>query len=440
MSDQETGAGDKKVNVGKKSNTFLGVGLALVLATAAFFSGFQFGAGQSNELQMQAGLFSFFSSASSPSEDADLEEFWRVWNLLDLKFVSSSSTDPLTTEEKIEGAIDGLVDAYGDPYTIFLPPADAEQFEDDISGNFGGVGMEVGIRDSMVTVISPLPNTPAEQSGVLAGDVVVKIDGKSTEGMGIDQAVKLIRGEPGTDVILTVYREGESEFKEITVTRDIIKIPTIETELIDDVFVIKLYNFNALSEMEMQKALREYVSEGHEKLILDLRGNPGGFLQSAVAISSFFLPTGKVVVRESFGENLPEQVYRSQGRVVDDFNKDNFVVLINGGSASAAEILAGALKEHGVATVIGQRTFGKGSVQELIDLPSGSSLKVTVARWLTPEGVSFSEGGLEPGVKITRTPEQVIAEEDPQLDGALLWLKGNRDIGDKQDELETVME
>lgn len=421
---------DKEVN--KKSNTFLGIGLALVLAIAAFFSGFEFGSERSSELLMQAGLFSIFASTPQPADEINLDEFWRVWNLLDNKFVSSSSTDPLSVEERVRGAIDGLVDSYGDPYTIFLPPADAEQFEDDISGNFGGVGMEVGIRDDMVTVISPLPDTPAEQSGVLAGDVIVRIDNKATDGMGIDAAVKLIRGEPGTDVVLTVYREGEIEFKDITVTRAIIKIPTIETEVVEDVFVIKLYNFNALSEMETQKALREYVSGDHKKLILDLRGNPGGFLQSAVAISSFFLPTGKVVVRESFGDNLPEQIYRSQGRVVGDFNTDNFVVLINGGSASASEILAGALKEHDVATVIGERTFGKGSVQELINLPSRASLKVTVARWLTPEGVSFSEGGLEPGVKISRTPQQVIEDADPQLDGALRWLKGERDIADKQ--------
>ena len=194
-----------------------------------------------------------------------------------------------------------------------------------------------------------------------------------------------------------------------------------------DVFIIRLFNFNAIAEMEMQKALRAYVNSGAQKMVIDLRGNPGGFLQSAVSIAGYFLPTGKVVVRENFGENVDEQVFRSQGKDLREYTPEDVVVLINGGSASASEILAGALQEHGIATLIGETTFGKGSVQELVRLPYDSSVKVTVARWLTPNGRSISAGGLAPDIEIRRTPQQFLDGEDPQLDAALEWLSGEKD-------------
>lgn len=414
----------------KKGYGLLAFGLALVFATAAFFSGVQLGSNVSAAGDQEANIFSFFQSKTEPADGVELDEFWRVWNLLEEKYVSGTSTT-ITDEDRVTGAIEGLVDSYDDPYTIFLPPQEAEEFEENISGNFSGVGMEVGIRDDVVTVIAPLPDTPAEKAGVLAGDIVTRIDGASTEGMSIDEAVKRIRGEKGTEVVLTIYRAGEIEFREIPIVRDTITIPTIKTQQRGDTFVIALYSFNAISEMKMQEALREYTQSGATKLILDLRGNPGGFLQSAVAIASYFLPSGKVVVKESFGENAEEQVFRSQGRTLGQYEPEEMVVLINGGSASASEILAGALKAHDAATLIGQTTFGKGSVQELVNLPSGSSLKVTVARWLTPDGTSISEGGLDPDIEIKRTPQQVIADEDPQLEAAFEWLAGNKDIAEK---------
>lgn len=413
----------------QKSNVFLGAGLALVLATASFFSGLHIGSGELDRVQAEAGLFSFFSSKTAPANDADLSEFWRVWNLLDQKFVTSTTTKTLTTQEKIEGAISGLVKSYGDPYTVFLPPEEAGMFEEDISGNFSGVGMEVGLREGVVTVIAPLPDTPASKAGVLPQDVIVKIDGKVTDGMNIDEAVRLIRGEAGTEVVLTIYREGELEFLTIPIVRDTIAIPTVKTSVEGDVFVISLYSFNALAEMRMQEALREYVTSGKRKLILDLRGNPGGFLQSSVSIASYFLPAGAPIVREGFGEGKDEEVYRSLGRDLREYAPEAMVVLVDGGSASASEILAGALQEHGVATLMGEQTYGKGSVQELISLPTGSSLKVTIARWFTPDGVSISEGGLTPDIVIERTPQQIIEGVDPQLEGAVKYLNGDTTVG-----------
>ena len=411
----------------------LALTLILALVASSFISGFQFGREASaSGSEQTAGLFSFFTTQASEPESIDLGQFWRVWALMEDRFVAASSSAPTSQEERVHGAISGLVDAYDDPYTVFLPPQDAESFSEDISGNFGGVGMEVGMRDGVVTVIAPLPNTPAERSGLIAGDVIVRIDGESTEDMSIDEAVQRIRGEKGTDVTLSIYREGEFELRDITVTRDTISIPTVDTESVDDeIFVIRLYSFNALAEVRMQEALREYVLSGADDLVLDLRGNPGGYLQSAVAIASYFLPAGKVVVREQHGDDS-EKLYRSQGRTLRGFDPDTMVVLIDNGSASASEILAGALREHGVATLLGQSTFGKGSVQELIKLTDGSSLKVTVARWLTPEGTSISDGGLDPDITITRSPEERLAGEDPQFEAALRLLRGEEVVDEAE--------
>lgn len=404
----------------------LGVGymLAMCVAIGAFYSGLQIGSGTQGEGQM-AGLFSLFYSAPvEESADPDLTEFWKVWDLLEEKFAAASSTDALSVEERIEGAIGGLVGAYDDPYTTYLPPADAAAFDEDISGNFSGVGMEVGMRDSLITVIAPLPDTPAFMAGVMAGDVIVKIDDVSTEDMTIDKAVKLIRGEKGTEVVLQMYREGETEFLEVPIIRDTINIPTVKTEETAEAFVIAIYSFNAVAETQVQEALEAYLDSGKEKLVLDVRGNPGGFLQSAVGIASYFLPAGKVVVQEQFSDNSKNDVFRSRGRQIQLFSPDSLVVLVNGGSASASEILAGALQDHEVATIIGTQTFGKGSVQELVKLDGGSSLKVTVARWLTPSGTSISNGGLTPDIIISRTADQVLAGEDPQKTAALRFLDG----------------
>jgi len=398
----------------------LGVGLSLALAFAAFFSGLQMGVGNQGQ---QASLGDFFFRDAQVSSEVDLDEFWLVWNLLEEKFVVASTTNTISKEKRIEGAIQGLVSAYDDPYTVFLPPKESEQFHQDIAGNFSGVGMEVGMRDNTVTVIAPLPDTPAERSGLISGDRIIRIDGTSTEGMSIDEAVGLIRGEKGTEVVLTIYREGKTEFTEISIIRDTINIPTVRSRVDGDVFIIELYSFNALAESKVQEALREYVESGADKIILDLRANPGGYLQSAVSIGSYFLPAGAVIVREGFGEDEDEHVYRSQGKMLGVHAPKKMVVLVDQGSASASEILAGALQEQGVATLIGVKTFGKGSVQELVELGTGASLKVTIARWFTPNGRSISENGLEPDIEVTLPLDGVGDGNDVQLETALEYLR-----------------
>ena len=398
-----------------------GIALALLFATAAFFSGIEVGAHKSAGISNTASLGSFF--APKANENVNMGEFWRVWEILDKKFVSSTTTKAVTDEKKLQGAVAGLVASYGDPYTVYFPPADAEIFNGDIAGNFSGVGMEIGMQKDVLTVIAPLPETPAEKAGLRSKDVLVKIDGVTTEGMAVDEAVKKIRGEKGTTVKFTIFREGVTDLIEIPVVRDTINIPTSKVEEKDGVYIIHLYNFSAQSEQNMEKALRGFMTSGKTKLILDLRGNPGGYLQSAVKIASYFLPVGKVVVRESYGPNVAEDVYRSEGRDLHPYRDFKTVVLIDGGSASASEILAGALHEQNVATLIGDTTFGKGSVQELVQMDSGASLKVTIARWLTPNGHSISHSGLEPDIKIKVTEEDRKAGKDVQLNAALDFLK-----------------
>ena len=415
----------------QKSYGSLALVMALLLAVGTFAAGLQVGQGVAGP--QVAGLYEFFfpkQDVVATDSRPNMDEFWKVWDLLEEKYISASSTE-VTAEERIQGAIEGLVDTYEDPYTVYMPPEDAASFGEEIAGNFSGVGMEVGIRENLVTIIAPLPETPAEKAGLIAGDVIVRIDGVTTEDMRIDEAVQLIRGEKGTVVELVIFREGEDEFITIPVTRDTIEIPTVKTEKRDDVFVISLYSFNAVSEEKMRDAVIEYSQSGAKSLVLDLRGNPGGYLQSAVTIASYFLPSGKVVVIEESGEATEQQIFRSRSRGQESpFNNKNLVVLVDNGSASASEILAGALKDHDSATVIGIDTFGKGSVQELVELEDGSSLKVTVARWLTPSGVSISEGGLKPHIEIARTPAQRLAGEDPQLDAAVRFLHGEEVVSE----------
>lgn len=350
----------------------------------------------------------------------DFEPFWKAWNIINEKYVSA---DGPNNQEKVFGAIGGLVASLGDPYSFFLPPQEASMFEQDVAGYFGGVGMHVGMRDNVLTVISPLKGTPAESAGVLAGDQIIEIDEEPTFDMSVDEAVYKIRGEVGTVVKLGIYREGEDEPIEIEVTRDTINIPVMDTELRDDgVFVISLYSFSGTAPTLFRDALREFVETGSSKLVIDLRGNPGGYLEVAVDMASWFLEQGKVVVREDQGRNGEGKTFRSVGY---NLNKDVFhgrikmVVLVDRGSASASEIFAGALREHGIALLVGQKTFGKGSVQELVPLTEDTSIKLTVARWLTPKGVSISENGIVPDFEVEYTKEDAEAKHDPQMEKAV---------------------
>jgi carboxyl-terminal processing protease len=340
------------------------------------------------------------------------DAFWKVWGILDQKHVNAAST---TAQQKIYGAIEGLASSYGDPYTVFFPPVESKMFKEDIAGDFEGVGMEIGIKNKQLQVVSPIKDSPADKAGVKAGDLILSIDGTSTASMSTDQAVKLIRGPKGTAVKITFVPVGTTKSVVRTLIRDVINIPTLDTSTKPGgIFVIRLYSFTATSPDLFRNALRSFVLSGDHKLVLDLRGNPGGYLDAAWDMASYFLPAGKVVVTEDFGKNGPPNIYRSKGYNV--FNKNlDMMILVDGGSASAAEILAGALSEQGVAKLVGVKTFGKGSVQELIPITSDTSLKVTIARWLTPNGHNLSHDGLDPDYEVPVTDADIAAKKDAQM-------------------------
>jgi carboxyl-terminal processing protease len=408
---------------------------SIVVLTVVFLAGIYIGYGNGPEINKITSLVNKNSEVAS-SDAVDFNSFWKVWNLINYKYVSTDGPD---SQEKVWGAISGLVGSLDDPYSVFFPPEEAKIFESDISGEFQGVGMEIGIRNNTLVVIAPLKGTPAEKSGILPGDKIIKIDDTISSDMPIGEAVRLIRGPVGEDVTLTIIRDKEEKPINIKITRGVIAIPTIDTKVIEstgsstgvennntnitqknnsDVFVISLYNFSANSANLFRESLRKFVLSGKTKLIIDLRGNPGGYLESSVDIASWFLPAGKIIVQEDFGSRGKGKVYRSKGY---DIFKDNLkmAILVNGGSASASEILAGALQEHGKAILVGTQTFGKGSVQELVKITDKASLKITVAKWLTPNGVSISKAGLTPNVVVEVTKKDIESGNDPQLNKAI---------------------
>ena len=397
-----------------RNRILIAVGFMILLA-GAFAAGSFFGFSQGPAIEK---ITNVFNKESSKPPEIDFSPFWATWNTIRSKYASN---DKLDDQQMVWGSIQGLVKSLKDPYSNFLPPQESKEFQENIRGDFSGVGMEIGARNEIITVIAPLKGTPAYKAGIKAGDKILKIDGKITGDISVEEAVHLIRGEKGTIVKLTVLSKNEEESKEISIVRDIIQIPVLDTEeKPEGIFIISMYIFSGNSANIFRNALREFVLSGNNKLILDLRGNPGGYLESAVDVASWFLPAGKVVVREKFSDDK-ETIFRSRGYNI--FQDLPMVILINEGSASASEIVAGALREHGAAKLVGQKTFGKGSVQELIQITPETSLKLTIAKWLTPNGRSISDEGLEPDIAVEITKKDMEAGRDPQMEKALEMLK-----------------
>jgi carboxyl-terminal processing protease len=400
--------------------------LGVMVIFGSFIAGSRYGAAHSYALG--AAVDGLYNKDSVQEQNVDFAPFWKAWQVLNEKFVPTHSEKIPQDQDKVWGAIKGLASSYGDPYTTFFPPVENQNFQTQINGNFEGVGMEVGIRDGVITIIAPLKGSPAERAGIKSGDRILKIGTTTTDALTVDEAVTLMRGPKGTSVKLTLLGKDAKAPREITIIREQIKIPTLDMEKKPNgVFVIHLYSFTGDSSNLFRNALLEFMRSGSSKLVLDLRGNPGGYLDSAIDMSSWFLPSDKVIVKEDSGGHGQSESYYSRGYNV--FNKNNnsnfqMVILVDGGSASASEILAGALQEHGIAKLVGTQTFGKGSVQELINLTPKTSLKVTVARWLTPNGTSISAHGLTPDVVVPISEDDVKQNRDPQLDKALQILNG----------------
>ncbi len=357
-----------------------------------------------------------------PPADADLSLFWETWHTLEENFVDKSQIDH---KKMIYGAISGMVSSLDDPYTAFFDPADAKKFLEDTSGSFEGVGMEIGIKENQLRAVTPLENTPAQLAGIRPGDAIVQIDGKSTAGITTDEAVNLIRGPKGTEVVLTIFREDWKETKDFAIIRDVIKVPSLKWEIKDgDVAYIQLYQFTEKAGGDFKAAAVDIINSPAKSIVLDLRNNPGGYLSVAQDIAGWFLKKGQIVTRENMGGENPEIEHKSNGPSL--LEKYPTTVIINEGSASASEILAGALRDNRQIQLIGEQSFGKGSVQQLIPLKSDASLKVTIAKWLTPNGDQINEKGLSPDVEVKTAAEDEEKESDPQLDRAIEIVKNLR--------------
>lgn len=399
-----------------------GVSFALV-AALAFSAGLAVGSSGSTAAIVNHIPFIGDGLDATPDQSADFTDFWKAWNALNAKYVSTHASSTLpTNKERMYGAIEGLASSYDDPYTVFFPPKEAQAFADAISGSFAGVGMEIDVKDNVLTVIAPLKGTPAEAAGIKAGDQIISIDGTSTDGISTEKAVSKIRGPVGTTVVITVIRDGKPH--DIEIVRETIQVPETDDGIdeVSGVYHIALYEFTSNSATLFSDAFARFVASGSRKLIIDLRGNPGGYLDAAVDIASHFLPKGAKIVTEDFGGKEDNIVHTSFG-YADLPAGTKIVVLIDGGSASASEIFAGALQDNAVATLIGTTSFGKGSVQTLLDLGDGS-LKITVARWVTPNGHWIMGNGVTPDIIVpyisagaTTTPKV-----DPQMSRAVQFL------------------
>lgn len=386
----------------------------VLIAVVFFIFGTYVGFRNQPAINMITGLNGKEPTATTTANTTDFAPFWKVWNTIDEKYPDAKS---VSSQDRVYGAISGLLSSLNDPYSVFFRPEEAKMFQDEIAGSFGGIGVEVGVKNKILTVIAPLKDTPGYKAGLKPGDKILKIDKTITSDLSIDKAIKLIRGEKGTVVILTIFREGDKDTREIKIIRDTINIPTLDTEMRPDgVFVIRLYSFSANSADLFRDALKKFTEAKTDKLVLDLRGNPGGYLDSAVDISSWFLPNGKVVVTEDYGNEQKPTIYRSRGYNIFS-DKLKFVILIDNGSASASEIVAGAMHDQNKAKLVGTQSYGKGSVQEVIKVTGDTIMKVTVAKWLTPDGTSISKKGLTPDFIVDY--KKIDDKNDTQMNKAI---------------------
>lgn len=397
--------------------------LVVFLVSVAFWSGFERGkeavATGENEERILSPEDAIFTNKISPDKTVDFSLFWKVWGILKDKYVDKSKLD---ARDLFYGAIDGMLAATGDPYTTFFDPKENKEFKEDISGTFEGIGAEMGVKDKVLTIIAPLEGMPAEKAGLRAGDKVLKINDETTANLSLEEAVSKIRGPKGTEVKLNIFHAGDEETRDIIVKRDMILVKSVRFEMKEnDIAYIRVSRFGEDTESEFKAAVKQTLDGKAKGLIIDMRNNPGGFLETSVELGSSMLPSGKVVVMEEDGEGKRKEIRSRGGDVLSGIPT---VVLINEGSASASEILAGALRDNrDNVTLIGKKSFGKGSVQELISVSKETSVKITVARWLTPNGNQINNVGIDPDIEIALTSKDVEDGRDPQLEKALEVLR-----------------
>lgn len=377
-----------------------------------FRSGYYFG---SQGFKFEPKEFKVINQKDQPSI-VDYSLFWKALDVINEKYIDQ----PLDSQKVLYGAIKGAVAASGDQYTEFFTPEDLKSFKTEMKGSFDGIGAEVGRKNGMIVVVAPLDDSPAQKAGIMAKDYILEVDGKLTADWTVEEAVKAIRGPRGSTVTLKIFRDSKPTPFEVKITRAQINIKSVKVGYKSiqgqQVGVITVTRFGDDTNQLFNSAVTEIMSKGVDKLVLDLRNNPGGYLESAVNLSSYWLPSGKLVVTEAHSEKDTVE-FKSKG--FGKLEKIKTVVLINGGSASASEILAGALQDYKIAKLIGEKSFGKGSVQELVELPGDSAVKVTVAKWITPGGKHLNKDGLVPDLEVKRTSEDIEKDLDPQMDKAL---------------------
>lgn len=399
-------------------NRYLIISISIIVVVALMGGSFYFGYQQGTKKPQTVIIRGVANLEEGKPQTIDFSLFWDAWQTIKDKYVTA---DKLDNQNLLYGAISGLVGALKDQNSVFMPPTDAQKFSEDISGEFGGIGAEIGTKDEQLVIVAPLKNTPAERAGLKASDKILKIDQTITNGLSVEEAVKLIRGEKGTTVVLTILRDGWDNPKEISITRDTIQTPTLDWEIKEgDIAYIHLYNFYEKAPLLFYQAVAEMIFKNPKGIIIDLRDDPGGYLEAAVNLAGWFLKPGETVVSEEFRSG-EKQTLTSTG---NGFLKNiPIVILINEGSASASEILAGALRDNRGVKLIGKKSFGKGTVQELIPLKDNSVIKVTIAHWLMPGGQLIEKNGLTPDYEVNLTDDDIKAGRDPQLDKAIEVLR-----------------
>ena len=394
---------EKKTKRPLVRRAILNVGIVTVLLTASFFLGQYLAL---KDVNLAQASLNQMTTASKPGQTGFNEKlFWEVWQNVANIYVDKDKVD---NDKLFHGALKGIVEATGDPYSLYMTPDENKEFATDMSGKFEGIGAEIGLKDGIITVIAPLEGMPAQKAGLKAGDQIAKINNESTAGLSVVQAVDKIRGPKGTAVKLSIYREKETQPREFSIVRDLIVIKSVKTEITkDNIFIIRISSFNDDTDALFEQAVEEILAKKPKGIILDLRNNPGGYLESSILMSSKWIKDGTVVM-ERYGDGTTN-THKSIGEPV--FSDIKTVVLVNRGSASASEIVAGALQDHKLAKIVGEKTFGKGSVQVLKTLSDGGSVKITAAKWLTPNGKSIDGQGITPDI-------EVVEKADSRTDAA----------------------
>lgn len=390
-----------------------------IIILIVFISGVVAGRFSNRSVHIDAQSGSVYNKSTQQeylNKDIDFRLFWDAWNALSTTYVDQ----PVSQTQMLYGAIAGMTAAIGDPHTAYFDPKATQLFNNELDGSFEGIGAEIAIKKEQLVVVAPLEGSPAQAAGLRSGDRILAIDGEDTYGMTLDYAVSKIRGPKGTKVKLTIGRPG-SDTREVEITRREIKLVSVSWNMIDSVAYIKLSYFHDDTKKLLDRAILDIVKRNPTGIILDMRGNPGGYLDVAIDVAGEWVDDA-VVVYEKMGDGTLEE-HRSRGKA--RLKSYPTVALINQGSASASEIVAGALKDTGRGIIVGEKSFGKGSVQTIYPFFDGSSMKITIAKWLTPNQHTIDKEGIQPDIEVKLTDEDFDEDRDPQLDKALEILKKN---------------